>query len=413
MRVQRIPSRYECKKKRVAAYCRVSTRDASQEESFETQLAYYTQYIKGNPDWVFVRIYADHGVSGVSTRKRPEFLEMIHDALAGKIDLILVKSISRFSRNLVDCQNYIAQLKDKGVEVRFEREGISSFDPTSSFIFSLLSAVAQDESRSISENIKWGYKKRFERGEYSLGSNRILGYDKDPMTKKLVPNKDAWIVRLAFERFVQGVTYQKIADELNAKDAKRMRGRTPLNVSAIQNMVSNETYVGDKLLRKTPPVDLLTKKPDPNAGYESYYLKDDHEPIISRETWEKAQAILKQRRDEVARGIQKRGISHHVFYGRLFCGECGAAYTRRTFTSCTNKGKSYCVAWSCRERKKGGPVNGCNGRNVKEVELERDIAKELGLEAFEAEIFEKEVERVDVLGSGIRVVRKSKERLNV
>ena len=239
MRVQRIPSRYEHKKKRVAAYCRVSTRDASQEESFETQLAYYTQYIKGNPDWVFVKIYADHGVSGVSTRKRPEFLEMIHDALAGKIDLILVKSISRFSRNLVDCQNYIAQLKDKGVEVRFEREGISSFDPTSSFIFSLLSAVAQDESRSISENIKWGYKKRFERGEYSLGSNRILGYDKDPMTKKLVPNKDAWIVRLAFERFIQGATYQKIADELNAKDAKRMRGRTPLNVSAIQNMVSN------------------------------------------------------------------------------------------------------------------------------------------------------------------------------
>ena len=209
MRVQRIPSRYECKKKRVAAYCRVSTRDASQEESFETQLAYYTQYIKGNPDWVFVRIYADHGVSGVSTRKRPEFLEMIHDALAGKIDLILVKSISRFSRNLVDCQNYIAQLKDKGVEVRFEREGISSFDPTSGFIFSLLSAVAQDESRSISENIKWGYKKRFERGEYCLGSNRILGYDKDPMTKKLVPNKDAWIVRLAFERFVQGVTYRR------------------------------------------------------------------------------------------------------------------------------------------------------------------------------------------------------------
>lgn len=176
---------------------------------------------------------------------------MIQDALEGKIDLILVKSISRFSRNLVECQSYAAQLKDKGVEVRFEREGISSFDPTSGFIFSLLSAVAQDESRSISENIKWGYQKRFERGEYRLGSNRILGYDADPITKKLVPNRDAWIVRLAFERFVQGVPYQKIAAELNAKGAKRLRGQTPLSVSAIQHMVSNETYAGDKLLRKT------------------------------------------------------------------------------------------------------------------------------------------------------------------
>lgn len=406
MKVRRIPARHEGKRKRVAAYCRVSTKDAAQEESFETQVAHYTQYIAGNPNWAFVRIYADHGISGVSARKRPGFLEMVQDALEGKIDLILVKSISRFSRNLVDCQSYAAQLKDKGVEVRFEREGISSFDPTSGFIFSLLSAVAQDESRSISENIKWGYQKRFERGEYCLGSNRILGYDADPITKKLVPNRDAWIVRLAFERFVQGVPYQKIAAELNAKGAKRLRGQTPLSVSAIQHMVSNETYAGDKLLRKTPPVDFLTRKPDPNAGYESYYLRDDHAPIIDREMWEKAQAILQQRRAEAARGIVKKGVAHHVFYGKLFCGECGAPYTRRTFTSRSKAGKRYCAAWNCRERQKGRAGNGCKGRTVKEAELERAIAAELGWEAFDAEKFAKEVERVDVQISGVRVARK-------
>lgn len=406
MRVRRIPARHEGKQKRVAAYCRVSTRDAAQEESFETQVAHYTQYIAGNPDWAFVGIYADHGISGVSAQKRPGFLAMIQDAMEGKIDLILAKSISRFSRNLVDCQSYVAQLKDKGVEVRFEREGISSFDPTSGFIFSLLSAVAQDESRSISENIKWGYQKRFERGEYCLGSNRILGYDADPATRKLVPNQDAWIVKLAFERFVQGASYQTIAAELNAKGAKRLRGKTPLSVSSIQHMVSNETYAGDRLLRKTPPADFLTGKPDPSAKYERRYLRGAHEPIIDREMWESAQAILKRRRAEAARGIVKKGAAHHVFYGKLFCGECGAPYTRRTLTSRSRTGKRYCAAWNCRERQKGKAGNGCRGRTVKEAELERAVAAELGWEAFDADKFAREVEQVEVQMSGVRVARK-------
>lgn len=406
MRVRRIPARHERQQKRVAAYCRVSTNLAEQEESFETQVGYYTRFIQSNPDWIMVKVYADHGISGTSAKKRPQFMAMIEDAMSGKTDLILVKSISRFSRNLVECQQYVRQLKARGVEVRFERERISSFDPTSDFVFSLLSAVAQDESRSISENIRWYYRRRFERGEYCLGSNRILGYDTDPKTKKLVPNKDAWIVKLAFERFVRGVPYQKIADELAAMGAERLYGKTPLGVSAIQYIVSNETYVGDKLLQKSPPLDFLTKRPDPNAEYTSYYVRDDHEPIIDRETWEKAQAILQQRRDEVSRGIQKRGISHHPFYGKLFCGLCGEAYTRRTFTTHSAEGKRYYAAWNCRERQKGKAGNGCKGRTVKEAELEQTIALELGWEAFDAEWFEREVEYVEVMENGLRVVRK-------
>lgn len=408
MRVQRIPARHEGQKKNVAAYCRVSTLSETQEESFETQKDYYTRHIMGNPDWTLVEVYADYGISGTVARKRSGFMAMIQDAMNGKIDLILVKSISRFSRNLVDCQNYVSQLKDRGVEVRFEREGISSFDPTSGFIFSLLSAVAQDESRSISENVRWGYAKRFERGEYCMGSNRILGYDTDPKTKKLVPNKDAWIVKLAFERFVQGVLYKKIADELNEKGAKRLRGKTPLSVSSVQSIVGNETYVGDKLLRKTPPVDFLSKRPDPHAAYTSYYIRDDHEGIIDRETWEKAQAILEQRREEKNRGIQRRGTAHHPFYGKVFCGECGGMYMRRTFTVLGKDGKNIRYkAWNCRERQKGRQGNGCRGRTVKEKKLEGLVAAELDWEAFDGERFEREVERVVVMKNGIRVTRRA------
>lgn len=409
MRIQRIPARHERHQKRVAAYCRVSTTSEKQDGSFETQVAHYTRHIRSNPDWTLVRVYADHGISGTGARKRPGFLHMIQDALRGEIDLILVKSISRFSRNLVDCQQYVARLKEKGVEVRFEREGISSFDPTSDFIFSLLSAVAQDESRSISENVKWGYRKRFERGEFCLGDHRILGYDTDPKTKKLVPNGDAWIVKLAFARFIEGVPFRKIADELNAKGAKRLYGATPLGASAIQYMLSNETYAGDKLLQKRPPVDFLTKKPDPRAEYKSYYLRDDHEAIIDRETWERAHAILRQRRLDAERGIRKQGISHHPFYGKVFCGECGAPYTRRTFTTRSKDGARHYPAWNCRERQKGKAGNGCKGRTVKEAELERSIARGMDWETFDAARFETEVERVEVWRDSIRVARTEKE----
>lgn len=412
MRVQRIPARHECQQKRVAAYCRVSTHFAEQEESFETQVKHYTRLIQNNPEWTFVKVYADYGFSGTSAKKRPQFVTMFRDAMNGKIDLILVKSISRFSRNLVECQQYVRQLKEQGVEVRFEREHINTFDPTSDFVFSLLSAVAQDESRSISENVKWGYRKRFERGEYCMGNNRILGYDTDQKTKKLVPNKDAWIVKLAFERFIQGVSYQKIANELNEKGVKRMYGKTPLGASAIQYIIGNETYVGDKLLQKNPPVDFLTKKPDSNAEYTSYYVQDDHEALIDRETWKKAQSILKKRQEEVRRGIQKRGVVHHPFYGKVFCGECGEAYTRRTFTMHTKAGKSCYAAWNCRERQKGKAGNGCKGRTVKEAELEHSIACEMGWEKFDRERFEHEVERVEVWGKRIRVIHPDKDNQN-
>ncbi len=397
MRVRRITPYHEQAKKRVAAYARVSTLTDNQEDSFETQVDYYTRFIQANPEWEFVGVFADQGVTGTSTKKRADFNKMLRKAKSGEIDLILVKSISRFSRNVVDCQRLVEELKDANVEVRFEREGISSFDSTSGFIFSLLSAVAQDESRSISENVRWGYQERFKRGEYCLGNNRILGYDTDPKTKKLVPNKDAWIIRQIFDLFISGETYQGIADAINAMGAKRLHKKKPFTPSVVQYIVSNESYVGDKLLQKQAPADFLTKRPDPNVSYESHYLTDDHEGIIDRGTWEEALAILNRRRAEVAQGIQKRGVTHHAFYGKLFCGECGEAYTRRTFTV-KGRGKAdyYYHAWNCRERQKGKKGNGCQGRTMREEELEKLICVKQDWESFDAERFDREVERVEV-----------------
>ncbi len=299
MKVRRIAPRREREKKKVAAYARVSTLADNQEESFQNQVSYYTEHIRANPAWIFAGVYADQGISGVSAKKRPAFRRMIRKALAGEIDLILVKSISRFSRNVVDCQKTVETLKSAGVEVRFEREGISSFDASSGFIFSLLSAVAQDESRSISENVRWSYQARFARGEYCLGSNRILGYDCDPGTRKLVPNGDAWIIRLVFRLYLEGLSCRRIADELSARGAKTLRGRPRFGTSTIRYILGNETYVGDKQLQKRPPVSHLTKRPDPTLPHRSYYLRGDHEPLIDRDTWERAQAMLDRKKPRV------------------------------------------------------------------------------------------------------------------
>ncbi len=360
-----------------------------------------------NPNWEFVKVYADQGKSGTSAKKRPDFSRMIKAALAGGIDIILVKSISRFSRNIVDCQRYVTDLKEAGVEVRFEKEGISSFDASSEFIFSVLAAVAQDESRSISENVKWAYQQRYARGEYCLGNNRILGYDTDPKTKKLVPNKDAWIIRLVFQRFLERVSYRKIADELNANGARRLHSKKPFDISTIQYIVSNETYVGDKLLQKQAPVNFLTKRPDPNEEYATYYLQDDHEGIIDRETWDRTQMVLNQRRHEVGNGIRKNGIEHHVFYGKVFCAECGEAYTRRTFTVKGKDGKRFYHAWNCRERQKGKRGNGCKNMTIQETTLEEMVAQQMGWASFCPEWFEVEVERLLVTADGIRIEMKA------
>ena len=377
MQITRIPAQRENKKTRIAVYCRVSTKMEEQEDSLETQREAYTDLISLRSDWELVGIYSD-SLSGLSAEKRPEFMRMIKDTLEGKIDRILCKSVSRFSRNVAECKKYTDMLKLKNVFVEFEKEHLSTDDTTSAFLFSLMSAIAENESRSISENIRWGYTERFKRGEYNLGNNRILGYD--TIDGKLVPNTDADIIRLIFTLFLQGVNADGIIRKLTDLGVKTRNG-TPLSRNNILYILRNETYVGDKKLPKQPPRNFISKKPDATIPFESNYLENDHEGIVSRSVWDAVQQKMEENK-AVGSVVGHRGGQPHSLYGKVFCGECGAPMTRRTVNG---PGGMKIKTWICREKRKG---SGCGCRNVKEEELlkygdvARILVKGVGLEVM-------------------------------
>ena len=285
MQITRVTARKENKKLKVAVYCRVSTKMERQEDSLETQKTAYIDRIESNPEWELAGVYADN-LSGLSAEKRPEFMRMIQEALDGNIDLILCKSVSRFSRSVAECKKYTDMLRLKNVTVEFEKENLRTDDPSSDFLFSLMSAIAESESRSISENVRWAQRERVKRGEYNLGNNRILGYDS--VNGKLVPNKDAEAVRLIFVLYANGESIAEIQRRLLDIGIHTKNG-TPLSRSNIMYILGNETYKGDKLLQKNHPKDMITKRPDPNVPYESNYLEDDHEAIVEPELWEAVQ----------------------------------------------------------------------------------------------------------------------------
>ena len=241
-KVTKIPRKRDQRRRRVAAYCRVSTMLENQEESYEAQVSYYSAFIEANEEWEFAGIYSDEK-SGVKAENRPGFQQMIKDALAGQVDYILVKSVSRFSRNVVDCQKYANLLQTNGVYVRFEKEGIDTSEPSSSMMFSFLSVIAQNESKSISDNVKWGYRERYKRGEYNLGSNRVLGYD--CVDGRLVPNKDAETVRFIFGLAVEGKSCWEISKRLREDGILGKQGK-PLTPEGVKYILSNETAAGEK-----------------------------------------------------------------------------------------------------------------------------------------------------------------------
>ena len=410
MKVRCIPSIHKRRKKRVAAYCRVSTDKTEQEDSFDAQVRYYRDLIMQNAEWELADIYADAGQSATGVKRRPEFLRMIADAMEGKIDLILTKSISRFSRNVVDCQQYVNQLRAKGVEVRFEREHLYTLDASVDMIFSMMAAIAQDESRSISENVKWSCQQRGARGVRRLGNNRVLGYDE--VNGQLVPNGNAWIIQKAFQLFLEKNTCAQIAREITAAGGRRLRGSTPMDGTYIRRILSNEIYVGDRLIQKNAPVHYLTKKPDINAQYQSWYWKDTHKGIVDRPTWDAAQVILDVRRREVAAGVQKKGKNTHFLYGKVFCGLCGKPMTRYTLKAGSKRSqgeaiRQYCKAWNCRDHIRKPRCNNCN---IHEDVLLKAISDALnwkwrGQEAFESERFLREVAIVYVTKGAVKVQR--------
>ena len=373
MEIIRIENKRAKKIPRVAAYARVSTLTEEQAGSYEGQVAYFDALIKSNPNWDFAGVYADQGKSGLSAEKRPGFLQMIEDAKAGKIDVILVKSISRFARNSLEAQQYVHILKEYGVEVRFEREALSTFDPHSEMVFNFLTAVAEEQSRSISENTVWSLKKLAEKGIRHIGSNRVLGYDE--IDGVLTPNEQAWIPELIFTMFAEGETFLNITNELEARNAERIRSENRFTVSQLLSILKNEIYVGDRLIQKQPHADFKTKKPKWGEEYESFYVEEHHEAIISREIWEKVQERLSKKEEEKKCGIYKRPNSH-FFYGRILCGECGEPMIRRT-----ERGKNGdAVYWICKDRRKGKKGNGCKNLILPEEEVLEALTEALGYE---------------------------------
>jgi len=398
--IRKIERKTALRKKRVAAYARVSTEAEEQQESLRTQVNYYETFIRQNPTWEYVQVYADPGRSGTGAANRPGFQQMVSDAKAGKLDVILVKSISRFARNVADAQKYVHELKAHEVEVRFEREAISSFDPASDMIFSVLAAVAQEESRSISENVKWSYRKHAEKGIRRLGNNRVLGYDTDK-SGKLVPNGDAWIVRQIFADYANDLPLGLIVQRINEAGAKRLRSDKPFTTDAILRLLDNELYVGDRMIQKEAPHNYLTKRPDPTVSYKHYYVTDDHEAIVDRETWARVYERRTKRHDESKKGIHRKANSHFL-YGIVYCAECGAPYKRRTMKG--HNGESY-KTWNCAERQKG---NGCGGPMIRETVLLKDVSDSLGWlwvdeQQFNADLFLDAVRRIEVGKDGVKV----------
>lgn len=358
------------KRLRVAAYCRVSTNDEEQAKSYNSMIAYYTEKIDKNPEWENAGIYADQAVTGTKTDKREGFNRLISDCMAGKIDLVLTKSIPRFARNTMDTIKYVRLLSDKGIAIQFETESINTMKD-GEFILTLLSSVAQQEVTNTSANVTKGLKMKMSRGEI-VGFAGCLGYDYDVQTKQLTINpEEAETVRYIFDRYITGMGGTIIARELNERGIKTFRGNN-WDCSGVLGIVKNEKYVGDLLLGKTFTKDPISKKRLKNEGeQDQFYIKDHHEPIIDRDTFLKAQEIRCRRGENRKNGSatsQRTKISRmYAFSSKLVCGFCGAMLSRRHWHSST---KYSVINWQCSNFTKRGKSTCCDAKAIPENVVE-------------------------------------------
>ncbi len=333
-------------KRKVAGYARVSTDFAEQLTSYEAQVAYYTSYIKGREDWEFVGVYTDEGISGCSTKHREGFQQMIEDALAGRIDLIITKSVSRFARNTVDSLTTVRKLKEKGVEVYFEKEQIYTLDSKGELLITIMSSLAQEESRSTSENVTWGQRRRFAEGKISLPYNHFLGYRKgEDGLPEIVP-KEAEIVHFIYRSFIDGQTIYAIAKSLTERKIPTPAGKEKWSQTTIESILTNEKYKGSALLQKRFTTDFLTKKKKVNEGeVPQYYIEESHEAIISPEEFEEVQSEMARRKK-----LGRKYSGSTIFSEKLVCGDCGSFFGSKVWHS-TSKYRR--VIWQCNNKFKG------------------------------------------------------------
>ncbi len=354
----------EIPKKRVCAYCRVSTDQEDQQSSYELQMEHYTNFIRQNELWVFSGIYADEGISGTSTKNRTKFQQMIEDCKSGKIDLIITKSISRFARNTLDCLNYVRMLKalPSPVGVYFEKENIDTLDAKSELLLTILSSLAQDESRNISENVRWAIQKRFQQGKAHCPTAFFLGYDTDENGNLVINENQAVTVRRIYKEFLDGNGTNKIASGLTKDKIKTGKGNIVWSANSVYRILRNEKYCGDILMQKRVTLDFLTHKRVVNKGHQpQYFIANHHPAIISKEDWNAVQLELDRRYNMNSKNSKgQRHSNRTVFSNVLYCGSCGEPFIRRTFTSTRNNEKYLYGSWKCRVA--DGRIQGANCR---------------------------------------------------
>lgn len=358
-------------KTRVAAYCRVSTEYEEQESSYEVQVEHYTSFINANPEWELAEVYADDGISGVNTAKRESFNRMIEDCKAGKIDMILTKSISRFSRNTVDCLKYTRELKAMNIAVFFEKENINTLDAKGEVLMTIMAALAQQESESLSANIRLGIQFRNQQGKVKVNHNRFLGYTKDADGKLVIVPEEAEIVRRIYAEYMDGASFLQIMRGLEADGILNGAHNTRWYESNIRQILTNEKYIGDALLQKTYTVSILEKKRSVNNGnLPKYYVEGSHEAIIDKDVFLRVQAEIARRANILSDGKKRFYSGRYALSSIVFCGHCGDIYRRIKWN---NRGCKSTV-WRCvsRVEKKTSGID-CPARTIKEEDLQTAV----------------------------------------
>ena len=368
----------EIRKLRVAAYCRVSTELEQQQSSYDIQIEYYTRHIMQNPNWIFAGVFADDGRSATNTFRRDDFNQLMDQCMKGKVDMVITKSISRFARNTVDCISWVRKLREKNVAVYFEKENLNTLDDSTEMILTILSSQAQEESRAISTNVKWGYARKFEKGESTR--QRSYGFRKAPTGEMCIVEEEAAVIRNMARWFLDGDSLERIKHRLEDAGIETTTGKRTWSTGTIYNILTNEKIMGDVLLQKTFTADYLTKRRVKNSGQQKqYYVKNHHEAIIPKTVYYKIQEEIARRSSLKKAGTRKgktaQGVysSKYALTGIMVCNECGAHYRRTTWAK---NGKKV-IVWRCINRLEHGTKRCHESPTLKEEVIQEAIMGKL------------------------------------
>lgn len=366
------------RQKRVAAYCRVSTDNEEQLTSYVNQKKVYTEMIAANPEWCFAGLFADEGISGTQVRFRPEFKKMIDECYAGKIDYIITKSVSRFARNTVECLDYVRILKSRGIGIIFEEQNIDTLKTDSELYLVIYAGFAQSESESISKNVTWTFRKKFEEGQVPFRYSQMLGYRKGADGNPEIVPEEAVIIEDIFELYLSGKTIREVADIVKNKYPVIPNGKKiNFSLGSIQAILTNEKYCGDAILQKTVTIDCITKTRRKNTGEAPmYYVRDNHPAIIDRDKFNRVQTEMVSRTtkrpqsDKTTLTAQGK-YSKYALTDVMICGECGSRYKRCTWA---RNGKKK-IVWRCVNRLDYGTKYCKNSPTIEDGDIKSAIVR--------------------------------------